>query len=356
MEKNLLDVQKESAALKQVLEEQKRSLHQMQQQLLTADRERQAAAAAHERRIEDLMKQAPRTPPPAPGGPPRPAAAPTTALRAMPQAPPVVANAMPASQALPPEASARIRILRSDKAPSFTVQPPSPTRADTPFLPAGSYAEGRVVTGAFASSRQGGALPILFAVTRSFDGPLQVRGPGLKPRATALPIEGCLILGKAQADLGSGRVLVQLDTLSCVFPDEATFERPIKGYATGADGTLGLVGRLESRDSAYLAKTFLTSLMSGAAEAFALAKRTVIVTPFGGTTTTVTGNVGEMAGFSALANAAASLSQFYLSQAEKLMPVLWVEAGAASRLVLQEGLALDGLPTSTILSTGGRPE
>jgi hypothetical protein len=264
--------------------------------------------------------------------------------------------AVPPAAAPTPEQSARIRILRSDKTPSFTGPPPSATRADTPFLPAGSYAEGRVVTGAFASSRSGGALPILFAVTRAFDGPFQVRGPGLRPRATALPIEGCLILGKAQADLASGRVLVQLDTLSCVFPDAATFERPLKGYATGADGTLGLVGRLETRDAAYLAKTFLTSLMSGASEAFALAKRTVIVTPFGGTQTTVTGNVGEMAGFSALANASAQLSQFYLSQAEKLLPVLWVEAGTPSRLVLQEGLALDGLPTSTLVSTGGLTE
>ena len=33
----------------------------------------------------------------------------------------------------------------------------------------------------------------------------------------------------------------------------------------------------------YLARTFLTSLMAGASEAFALAKRTTIVTPLGGT-------------------------------------------------------------------------
>ena len=78
-----------------------------------------------------------------------------------------------------------------------------------------------------------------------------------------MPIAGCLILGKAQADLASARVLVQLDTLSCVFPDGATFERPLKGYATGVDGTLGLPGRLETRDAAYLARTFLTSLDGG---------------------------------------------------------------------------------------------
>jgi len=85
-----------------------------------------------------------------------------------------------------------------------------------------------------------------------------MRGAGVALLATALPIEGCFLFGKAQADLASSRVIVQLELLSCVFPDGATFERPIKGYATGVDGTLGIVGRLEHRDTAVLARTFLT--------------------------------------------------------------------------------------------------
>ena len=73
------------------------------------------------------------------------------------------------------------------------------------------------------------------------------------------------MLGKAHADLARAlRVVVQLTTLSCVFPDGQTFERPLVGYATGQDGTLGLPGRLETREGAYLAKTFLTSLLAGA--------------------------------------------------------------------------------------------
>ena len=95
--------------------------------------------------------------------------------------------------------------------------------------------------------------------------------------------------------------------------------------------------------------------MTGAADAFALARRTVVVTPFGGTQSTITGNVGETAGFSALAHAAAQLAQFYLQQAQRLMPVLWAESGSPARLVLQEGLSLDGLPTATILSSRGLP-
>jgi hypothetical protein len=352
MEKTLLDVQKENATLKETMEEHARTLYQIQQAQQAAERERQAAMQAQEHRLEEVLTRAQQAqrPPPIPA--PRPA--PT------PQRPPVPLvvprpTAAPAKSTPAGEQGVKIRILRSDKAASFAGSPPSVTRGDTPFLPAGSYAEGRLVTGVFATSRIGGALPVLFAVTKAFHGPFQLGGPGLRPIATALPIEGCLILGKAQADLASSRVLVQLDTLSCVFPDSATFERPLKGYATGVDGTLGLVGHLETRDTAYLARTFLTSLMAGASEAFALAKRTTIVTPLGGTLTAQTGHVGETAGFAALAQAAAQLSQFYLQQAERLMPVLWTASGSPARLVLQEGLALEGLPTSTMLSSRGLP-
>jgi conjugal transfer pilus assembly protein TraB len=353
LEKTLLDVQKDNEQLRLTLQEQQRTLQQMQQTQATAERERQAAAQAQEQRLEDLVRRAQQTQTARPAPKPKLQPAPAPPVTRTASTPTAVVPEPPAG--VVPRA-AGIQILRSSTAASFAGPPPSAARADTPYLPAGAYAEGRLVTGVFATSRQGGALPVLFAVTKPFDGLFQLQGPGLRPLATALPVEGCLILGKAQADLGSQRVLVQLDTLSCVFPDGATFERPLKGYATGEDGTLGLFGQLETRDSAYLARTFLTSLLSGAAEAFALAKRTVVVTPFGGTQSTLQGGaVGETAGFSALASATAQLSQFYLQQAAQLLPVLWAPSGTRARLILQEGLPLEGLPTATTLVEGGHP-
>ena len=79
------------------------------------------------------------------------------------------------------------------------------------------------------------------------------------------------------------------------------------------------------------------------------------MTPLGGTTSTQNGQVGETAGFSALATAAAQLSQFYLQQASQLLPTLWVESGTPARLVLQEGLPLEGFPTTTTLYSRGLP-
>jgi hypothetical protein len=193
---------------------------------------------------------------------------------------------------------------------------------------------------------------MLLAVSKEFTAPFLLGGPGRAPQQTGLPIAGCFVLGKAAADLGASRVLVQLDLLSCVWPDGTTYEKAIKGYATDKDGTLGIVARVETHDSAVIAKAFLSSLVAGAGEAFASAKRTVQITPLGGQQAAVTGNVGELAGFSALSNAAAQLSQFYLSQASQLLPTLWLESNTSVRLVLQEGLALEGLPLTTTVLRG----
>ena len=105
--------------------------------------------------------------------------------------------------------------------------------------------KGRLLTGLFATTRAGGALPTLFAVETAFAGPNQ----------TSIPLQGCLVIGKAQADLGALRALVQLDTLACVLPSGQTFERKVIGYATGQDATLGIPGRLDRSYLRYLPAT-----------------------------------------------------------------------------------------------------
>jgi hypothetical protein len=207
MEKTLLDVQRENAALKGTLQEHERTLHTVQQALATADKDRDAKAAAHEQKLEDILKRAqqqaqqPRPSPPVAKGHPTPA-------------PVVVARTEPPAQATP-SPGVELRLLRSDKTASFAGAPPSVTRADTVYLPAGSFSEGRVMTGVMATSRAGGTLPMLFSVTKEFHAPFQLQGSGLTPLATALPIQGCFIFGKAQADLGASRVIIQL-VVMCV--------------------------------------------------------------------------------------------------------------------------------------------
>jgi conjugal transfer pilus assembly protein TraB len=184
---------------------------------------------------------------------------------------------------------------------------------------------------------------MLFSITREFTTPFQQQGPGRDPLAAAIAIQGCFILGKAAADLSASRAMIQLDLLSCVWPDGDTYERPIRGYATDKDGTLGIVGRVETHTSAVVAKAALVGMMQEASAAFGLARSAVIVTQTG----------GGAQPFQGAQTIIQQLGQFYLEQARQLLPTLWVQAGVDARLVLQEGLALEGLPTHLPLQAGG---
>jgi type IV secretory pathway VirB10-like protein len=242
------------------------------------------------------------------------------------------------------------RLIRSADMKTLAGSPPPLNRVDTPYLLLGSFAAVRVVTGVAATSRENGALPVLLSVVGPFHPPYQLHGPGRNSTATEIAMHGCFLMGKAQANMASGRADIELEWLSCVMPNLMAYEREIKGYVAGVDMRFGLPGYVESHESAVLAKVFLTSLLAGAAEAFKLARQTVVVTPFGGTINTVTGNAGEVAGFSALANASAQLSAYYLQQASRLMPTIIVDAGSPGAAVLQEPLLLEDFPTRMLVA------
>ena len=313
LESALATVQRENEHLRLTLDAQQKTLARLEQAQQLRDEARLRERSDEARRIEAALQQAL-------------AAASVPSAATLP--PPVVSPPSP-----PPP---RIRILRPEKPPEPvpTPVPPSTPSPAWVHLPAGSFVRGRLVTGLFATTRAGGALPALFAVETAFTGPNQ----------SAIPLQGCLAIGKAQADLGALRAIVQLDTLACVLPNGQTFERKVAGYVTGQDGTLGIPGRLEHRAGTYLAQTFMASLIAGAAEAFARAEATTVVTPLGGSLNTVTGDVGKFAAFSALSTASARIADFYLDQAAHLLPVVWVESGKAVNLVVQQGITIEGLP------------
>jgi conjugal transfer pilus assembly protein TraB len=319
LENALATVQRENEQLKQILAEQQRTLARLERD----QQARQQDAAAQARQLEATLQQA--------------LATADLARRPLPPAP---AAAAPVRPPAPPKPPPVLRILRPAKEPVAPppVAPPVPAPTWVQ-LPAGSFVRGRLLTGLFATTHAGGALPALFAVRDAFTGPNQ----------TTIPLQGCLALGKAQADLASLRAIVQLTTLACVWPDGRTFEQSVAGYVTGRDGTLGVPGRLEQRAGAYLGRTFLASLVAGAAEAFAQAERTTQVTPLGGSLSTVTGDTGKFAAFAALSTASARVADFYLAQAEQLLPVVWVESGQDVQLVLQQGVTLEGLSATAAL-------
>jgi hypothetical protein len=228
--------------------------------------------------------------------------------------------------------------------PKDLFRPPRPAALEqTPYLPKLAYARVRVVGGLMAKAQEGEGYPALLSVIGSFYGPMQLHGPGTRPTLTEVPMQGCLVLGKAKADLSMGRVRTDVVDLSCVMPDGHAFEPEIKGYVLGDDGTFGFPGTTIKNGSAVEYKAMLSAILQEVSGAIQAARSTVLVTGTGGI------QPGQ-----GIQNGLNQMVQFYLSQTYQLQPVIAVPSLTEGTLILQQGLELEGYPTEMLISRGDR--
>ena len=230
-------------------------------------------------------------------------------------------------QAPPPPPLPRLRILRpegGDAAQTSAAPPPErqPTGGPWVRLPVGSLVTGELLTGAFATKVRGDALPVLVQLRSAYSG----------PNDTEIPLDGCLMIGKATADLQSVRARVEAVSLSCVLPDGTSFERAVKGYFTGEDGTLGVPGRWEFRSGRWLAN-LVSAMGTTAAGVYA----DVSIARELGSAGAILGDVGT-------SETTTRIQEFFLERAEEILPVVWVESQTPVYVVMLEGLTIEGLP------------
>ena len=233
------------------------------------------------------------------------------------------------AQAPPPAPPPRLRVLRpggGEVVPASTTPRPTPEPQPPggPWvrLPVGSLVTGELLTGAFATKVRGDALPVLVQLRSAYSG----------PNDSEIPLEGCLMIGKATADLQSVRARVEAVSLSCVLPGGTAFERPVRGYFTGADGTLGVPGRWEFRSGRWLAN-LLSAMGTTAAGVYA----DVAIARELGAAGAILGDVGTSA-------TTTRIQEFFLERAEEVLPVVWIESRTPVYVVMLEGLTIDGLP------------
>lgn len=240
------------------------------------------------------------------------------------------------------ETYGRFEIFPNKKPDAYPPQP-SPHRADIPNLGSGCHAPIRVITGAAVSGRTDKARPILVSIVAPFQCPYQLQGSGRDPIETEIPLQGCFAFFAGGGDLANQRVLGDGQTIGCVMPDKATWERPIKAYLTGPDGNDGLFGTLETHESAAIAKAAATAALMEISAAFGLARSNVVITD--GRSYGPQPGQGVQSGL-------LELQRYFLDQARNLQPTIRASRGEGGMMVMQEGLALDGLPTQILLARG----
>jgi len=216
-------------------------------------------------------------------------------------------------------------------------------------IPSGSFAQGVILSGAYAPSLTGGnagggagPYPVLIEIVDPYILPSLKRG-GLKH---------AFVIASAYGDLSSERAILRLERISFIYEDGSTLDQEIKGWVVGPDGMYGIPGKVVSREGSLIARAILAGMLSGVSGALEQAGRVIQQTPLGGTMSYIPPeNVGKVATYSGLGKAAEMLANFYIQRANQLFPVVEVPAGTEVTLVLLEPLKVKLLDASLRRST-----
>jgi conjugal transfer pilus assembly protein TraB len=205
-------------------------------------------------------------------------------------------------------------------------------------IPLGSIITGRLINGLDA--------PVSDAARRDpFPVTLVVKKEALLPNFHTVDIRHCHINMSGYGDISSERVMLRTEGISCVTEDGIAVETSMKGYATGEDGKAGVRGRLRERQGQMIAKSLLGSTISGFAKAFAGVPIPIVDTSPGADSnidyasqlTHDALNYGVAQGVS---EGADSVARFYLNWAEKIFPILELDAGREIDINVSSGFVL----------------
>ena len=207
--------------------------------------------------------------------------------------------------------------------------------AKTPgtYLPSGSFVRAVLLAGLNAPTggqAQSNPHPVLLRLVDHAQLPNQFR----------LKAKDCLIVGSGYGDLSSERAYIRTESLSCVSPRGESLDLPIKGYVAGEDGKAGVMGRLITKQGQVLANALIAGIGSGLGQAFQQSATTTSTSPLGSTSTVKSGEEFKAGISSGVGKAMDRLAQYYISLAEKLYPVVEVDAGRLVDVVITKGALL----------------
>jgi conjugal transfer pilus assembly protein TraB len=311
-------------------------------------------------RFEELQKklsaQAHTPPPPAPP----PVAAPPVA--AVPKLPPPPRNLPP----LPPpprmgaDGQAGMQFTDPGMAPpTSTLVRVSLSDAKLPVPPlAGAPAPGGETTASGKPPRTlDNFLPISFTkavLLGGLDAPtggqsqsnphpvlLRLEDNAVLPNKFRGQIRECFVVGAGYGDLSSERAYIRTEKLSCMRNDGTAMEITIKGSIFGEDGKVGVRGRLVSKQGQVLANALIAGVVSGIGAGVQGKFTSSSSTAFGNVATTDPNHAFEAGMGQGFSKAMDRLAQYYIALAEKMFPIIEVDAGRLVDVVLTEGATLE---------------
>lgn len=200
------------------------------------------------------------------------------------------------------------------------------------LLITGSFARARLLNGVEAPTggqANGNPVPML----------LEIKDPAFLPNRYRSDVKRCMVTANATGDLSSERVLVRLDRLSCITESRGAIDVKLTGYVTGEDGKTGLKARVVTRSGQAIANALLVGTLSGLGEAVSLAAQDSS-TNFAGTVTNSVNNPWRAGLGEGMQDALDRVADYYLKLADKIFPVLEVDAGRDVDIVITQSASI----------------
>ena len=210
-------------------------------------------------------------------------------------------------------------------------------RGDTAetYIPSGSFMRGVLLSGLDAPTggqAQQNPHPVIIEVLDMANLPNKFRAD----------YKNCRLVANGAGDLSSERAFIRLDRMSCITNDGGAIDIPVKGFVADGTGKAGIRGRLVSKQGSVLANALVAGVASGIGDAFASDAMVTSVSPLGSTSTVKNGYENQLqAGVGkGVGNALNQLADYYIKLAEKMFPIIEVDAGQAVDVVITKGFSI----------------
>lgn len=200
------------------------------------------------------------------------------------------------------------------------------------LIPSGTFAKAVLLNGVDAPTggqAQGNPMPVLLELTDT----------AVLPNRFRSDIARCFITANATGDLSSERVLIRLDRLSCLDQSGGAVDVKITGYVAGEDGKTGVRSRVVTRSGAAIANALLVGSLSGLGKAVGLAAQES-ETNFAGTVSTRVTNPWRSGLGEGMQDAMGRIADYYMKLADKIFPVLELDAGRHVDVVITQAASL----------------
>ncbi len=221
--------------------------------------------------------------------------------------------------------------------PSAEKAPKAPTTTTQNYLPSGMFGRAILLSGLDAPTggqAQSNPHPVL----------LQLLDPANLPNQYRYDWEKCLITAAGYGDLSSERGYIRTESLSCVSRDGRVLDVPIKGYIVGEDGKAGVRGRLVSKQGQVLSNALLAGVVSGIGSGIERSSTIQSVSPLGSTSSVKSGQEFQSGIGAGVGKSLDRLATYYITLAEKMFPVIEIDAARVVDVVLTQGVLVDAVP------------